>query len=480
MNKNLQTGIISVFFIAVILRLLFFTAQNTWNSEVIENKIIPMGTDQRGYHQLAIVLLGYGKLSFNPDLPPVVLRTPGYPLFISAIYLFLGQNTWLVILIQNFLDSLTAVIIFLTISLLFNSKTGLITGILYAIEPHMILYANTFYSDTLFVFFLSLFFYYLIKFIRQSEKKYLPVIFSALFLGISVLVKPAGAYLPYIVIIVLLFYFGKSLRAGLKFSVIFFLVYLFTISPWLIRNKIHYGEFFLSNSGEYNLLAINITPMEIPKRNKPQHVVERELRMEADSLMHAEGVNPVWNKEPNDYWEGLNLQQDFNKTKYWKKVALKYIKNEPVTFAKYYILGILHTLFNLGTSEFAENLNLVKEAKSVNLKSEPNLINLIKKFFTEKSLAEILLGFFIALYLFVVYSSLLIGLIKIVKSENRFLYLVPVLFALYFILIAGAGGLARFKMPAVPFYIGISAYGSISILESFRNITLPFIKKPKR
>lgn len=459
MSNNLKRNILFVFFIAILLRLLFFTAQNTWNSEVIEKKIIPMGTDQGGYHQLAVVLLDYGKLSFKPDLPPVVLRTPGYPIFISTFYLLFGQNPWVVILVQNFLDALSAVIIFLTISLVFNSKTGMTAGILYAIEPHLILYANTFYSDTLFVFFLSLFFYYFINSLRQPEKKSLHITFSAFFLGISVLVKPAGAYLPYLVIVVLLFYFRKSLKHGLKFSSVFFLVYLLTISPWLIRNKIHYGEFFLSNSGEYNLLAINITPMEIPRRGKPQHVVERELRIEADSLMFADGVKPFWDKEPNDYWEGLNLQQDFNKTKYWRKVALKYIKNEPVTFVKYYMLGILHTIFNLGTSEFAENLNLVKEAKSVNLKSEPNLINLIKKFFTEKSPAEILLGFFIALYLLIVYTSLLIGLIKIIKSEDRFLYLVPVLFALYFISIAGAGGLARFKMPAVPFYIGVSAFG---------------------
>ncbi len=477
MKNKLNRNLILIFISAFILRLIFFSVQNTWDDEIIENKIIPMGTDQRGYHQLAIVFLDYGKLSFKPELPPVVLRTPVYPLFISTIYFLFGQNPWIVILVQNFLDAITALLILQTITLLFNSKTGLIAGFLYAVEPHIILYANSFYSDTLFVFFLSLFFYFFIRFINTAEKKYSVIFLSALSLGIAVLVKPAGAYLVVLVFLTLMFYFRKKILSGLKFSGYFLLFYFLTISPWLVRNYIHYGEFFLSNSGEYNLLAINITPMEIPKRNKPQHIVERELRMEADSLMFADGVVPVWNNKPEDYWEGLTLQQDYNKTKYWKMVALKYIKNDPVTFLKYYALGILHTLFNLGTTEFAENLNLVKKAKSINLKSEPDLLNLIKKFFEEKSLAEIILGFFISVYLFIVYLSFLIGFIKIIKSENRFLYFIPALFALYFILIAGAGGLARFKMPAVPFYIGISAFGLIYVNENLKNISSKLLRK---
>ncbi len=438
---------------------------------------MPMGTDQRGYHQLATVLMEDGKLSFKPDLPPVVLRTPGYPLFISAVYLLFDKNPWIVILIQNFIDTATAVLVLLIFSLLINPKVGTIAGFLYSVEPHMILYANSFYSDTLFVFFLSLFFYFLIKFLIISKKKFITIFFSAFFLGISVLVKPAGAYLPYIVTLVLLIYYRKTFLSGLKFSIIFLICYFTAISPWLIRNYIHYGEIFLSNSGEYNLLAINITPMEIPKRNKPQHVVERELRAEADSMMVADGVSARWNYNPRDYWDGLNIQQDYNKTKYWKIVALKYIKQEPLLFAKFYLLGIFHTLFNLGTIEFAQSLNLVEQTKSVNLKSEPNLINLIKKFIAEKSAAELIVGFFVSVYILVVYISFFIGLLKIFRSENRFIYLVPVLFALYFIFIAGAGGLARFKMPAVPFYTGISALGLLQIYDSVVNIRSKLHKK---
>ncbi|BDQ02775.1 hypothetical protein [Ignavibacterium sp.] len=198
--------------------------------------------------------------------------------------------------------------------------------------------------------------------------------------------------------------------------------------------------------------------MEISKRNKPQHVVERELRNEADSLMLSEGVKPHWNKTPQDYWESLHLQQDYNKTRYWKKVALKYIMNDPVNFVKYYGLGIAHTLFNLATSDFSVNLGISK-GEYINLKAEPNLLNALKKFISGKSTGELLIGSFVILYLLFVYISFIIGFVKLAKSEKKSFLFIAVLFAFYFLLIAGAGGLARFKMPAVPFYIGISAYG---------------------
>jgi len=455
----MKKKILIIFFIAVSLRLIFFLIEAPWNIYILENKIIKMGTDQRGYHQLAINLMEHHEFTFKAGLPPIALRTPGYPLFIAIIYKIFGLHPWIVIVVQILLDSLTALIIFFSIRNLLNDKIGFIGALIYAVDPHLILHSNSYYSETLFLFFLALFLFHIILFYNSSNHKIKEIIYSGVFLGLATLVKPASAYLPLILSIFLLLSLRKKFWERLRYSILILLAYLLIISPWLIRNQITYGSLFLSNSGEYNLLAINITPMEIPKRKLPQHVVEYQLRAEADSLMLAEGKVPFYNNKPNDYWEELTIQIDYNKTEYWKRIAIKYIKKEPLEFLKFYVIGITHSLFNLGSKEFAYYLNFTQEPSSLNIKTEQNLFNLFKKFFSEKPLSEIFLGMIIFIYLLITYLCGIIGLAKTKEMENKTIPILLIIITTYFLLIAGAGGLARFKLPAIPFYVAFIGIG---------------------
>ncbi len=466
-----------IFSIALLLRILFFLFESPWDQNILENKIIKMGTDQRGYHQLAINLLETNELTFKKGLPPTTLRTPVYPLFIAIIYQIFGILPWVVIIFQILFDSITALIIYSSLKKLLNERIGMIGGIIYSLDPHLILHSNSYYSDTLFVFFLSVFLYFLISFLTKKNYNLRSIILMGLFLGLATLVKPASAYLPYIIFFFLLFFFKVKLINRIKYALFFLLLYFLTISPWLIRNQLIYGKPFLSNSGEYNLLAINITPMEIPKRKLPQHIVEYQLRAEADSLMMKEGKQPVFKGIPADYWEGITLQVDYNKTEYWKRVALKYIKEDLLSFVKYYTIGIIHSLFNLGSKEFAYFLNFTEKPSSINIKSEQNILRLFIRFFSEKSLPEILIGISISIYLFVIYLGGLFGLIQTKYQQNKNILVLLIVIAIYFLLIAGAGGLARFKLPAIPFYIASVSIGLNYLFDllqkKFSKKTLP-------
>lgn len=468
MGLLLDKNLIIIFVFALIFRLLYFTFETPWDESILYKKIIKMGTDQRGYHQLAVNLLEYNQLTFKEGTPPTALRTPAYPVFIASIYFIFGNQPWIVIFFQIFLDSLSAVIIFLTYKRLVGVKVGFVSGLIYAIDPHLILHSNSYYSETMFLFSLSLFLYFISSFFINANSKLRNLIFSAIFLGFSALIKPASAFLPYLITLYIFYIYKNRLTDGLKYSILFLFAYLIVISPWLIRNTIIYGKPFLSNSGEYNLLAINITPMEIPKRNLPQHIIEHQLRAEADSLMLKEGKLPMFNKKPSDYWEELTLQVDYNKTEFWKRIALNYIKNDPLSFFQYYFIGITHSLFNLGSKEFAYYLNFTEKPSTINIKTEQNFFRLIKKFFIEKSLIEILLGIFIALYFLVIYSSGIIGIIKIKSFKNKKVLILLLIISFYFLIVAGAGGLARFKLPAIPFYIVFVGIGISYLFEHWK------------
>ncbi len=462
MNKK----ILYVFALALSLRLIFFLIQGSWNQEMVHSEILLKGTDQFTYDRLAKNMIEYHIFSYKPDLPPVIIRTPGYPIYIAIIYFLFGYLPWLVLLGQIIIDSFSAALIFMTFSRGFGQKIGLISGILYAIQPHLILYSLSMYSDSIFVALLVLSLNFLSRYFFNDRSKILNLGFSALFLGLSALVKPAVLFVPFIVAVFLLINNRSNLFKGVKYSLVYAAVYIITISPWLVRNEIIYHTPLLSNSGEYNLLVLNIVPVEMETRNNSNNYeVDDNLRAEADSLMKAEGKLPFMKKVPQDYWDSLALQHDYNKTEYWQKVAVKYIKREPVLFTKHYFLGIINTFFNIGTTVFARNLHITEKPTAVDIKSETNFIDLVKDFFLKKELGSVVIGVIILFYMLCIYSCFLIGFLRLKTLPNKSFLIMCFVVAAYFILIAGAGGLARFKMPAIPFYIIFCSFGINYIWE---------------
>src|SRR5260370_15862238 len=61
-----------------------------------------MGGDGPGYHQIAVNLLQRHIFSAAqiPPYEPTTFRTPGYPLFLAAIYAFTNQSIWAVRIAQ--------------------------------------------------------------------------------------------------------------------------------------------------------------------------------------------------------------------------------------------------------------------------------------------------------------------------------------------------------------------------------------------
>jgi len=457
-----------IFSLAFTSRLLLFIVTEPWDDEVLNNVILVKGNDPLSYQQLAINIIEHQSFTYEEGLPPTVLRTPGYPLFISVIYKVFGYLPWLVLLIQIVIESLSGVFLYAIFSKSLGERTGFITGLLYALNPYLIIFSLSMYSDTIFVFFIIIAFLYFNKFSLDESGKLKNLILSSIFLGAANLIKPAAIAIILIIIGFLLLKYRSTLKKGLKYSLVFTIFFIITLSPWLIRNYIIFDNIVLSISGEYNLLVLNVAPMEMENRKQSQEVVIFSLLAEADTLMRKDGQVPLFNREPNNYWEEVSLQYDYNKAKYWRDLAVKYITKDPFSFIKHYSLGILHTFINLGTSVYSKYMGLEVGKEKLDMKSEPNILNLIQSFFTRKSISELFIAFFIVIYLLIVYSTFVVGLFQFMNCENKYLLYLSLVICIYFVLIAGTGGLARFKMPAIPFYIGFSAIGLNHCVKLFK------------
>ena len=467
-SKEIKVNLAIVFIIALSLRLALFLITNMWEPQVYNKIIIQPGNDPLTYHTTALEIMNF--FESGKTVEPNPLRTAGYPVFLAMIYSAFGTYPWIVLLVQIIIDSLSAVILLIIFSRYFNLRIALFAGLFYAFDPHLIIFSLSMYSDTLLVFFLILTFYFLSKyFLDQTRSRLNLIIFSAL-LGISTLIKPISQFVPLIILVFILIKYRASVKQAARHSVYFLTIFFLVLSPQLIHNYICFNRFFLTVAGDYNLLRMSVVPILSEKKDHRGGPIMITLLNEADSLMLEEGTyNDLTKQKYIESDSGMIIKDAQIKASYWRKLAFTYIKNDPVLFVKHYSLGILHTFFNLGTSIYSTYLGVpTKNNAKIDLKKEKSLSNLIMKFFNEKQPFEIVMGIFIFLYLLITYFTLVNGLFQFNGSDKKiFLFLCFSLF-MYFILIAGSGGLARFRLPAIPFYLIFSAVGLDHLIKMFK------------
>jgi hypothetical protein len=116
-----------------------------------------------------------------------------------------------------------------------------------------------------------------------------------------------------------------------------------------------------------------------------------------------------------------------------------------------------HIFFSLDTKNFLDVFGI--PADPFEIKGYSNIIELVKAFIKIKGIAGILIGSVILLYLCVSYIGAGVGLIVSWRLYSKPALLLILVLALYFVVLTGPGGLARFKMPSVPFYLAFSGIG---------------------
>ena len=444
-----------VFLLCFLIRLFFFLAVKPWIPQVVDQAIIQ--ADAREYHQLAINLVEHREFASNGQ--QCAIRTPIYPLFVALHYAILGRHPWVVLLTQVFMSTASCVLLYLMARRFLSDQAALFACILFALDPFFILYSVFLFSDILFVFFCLVAAYFFSVAISKEfgGNTTVYVLISAVFFGLATLTKPLLQYIPFAIIGFLLICLKSGLNRAVKLSLVFAAGFLVTISPWLIRNAVTFGAFSLSTSGAYNLLILYVTPMEMERREQPYTIVEENLYQEAKELMKQEGLIP-------------DQLHDFEKAKYWKRVALQYVAKYPFLFVKQYTLGIFRSFTNLVTRGYADLLQL--RSTPFNIRANPNVFNLLKQWLNQKTKSEILLGVFIGLYLLISYICLILGLFIGWYNHGKVYLSFCLIMVLYFMLITGTAGLARFKMPAIPFYLNFAGIGLAFIVAKMKDKVL--------
>jgi len=398
--------------------------------------------DALQYHISAKQLVNQGKF-LVPDSEVDVFRTPGYPIFIYCIYKIWGIKPYIVLFMQIFINLASVYVLYSIVRILFNNKVGIISALLFNFEPDHLYYTFSLLTETPFVFIILSASLSLVYYLKRDKLVYLIV--TSLLTGIATLIRPIAVYFPLILVLIIGFYQIHYKKSGfsktIKRIVTLIFTYVLTISPWLIRNFSLYGYPGLTSLSGQRLLYYDVA--YTIKRTEKRSI--DKIRGELDSLVTSRS-------------DQTRLGNPFYKSKVKKEVALDYLKQHKFDYFKTQLLGMINIYSSMEYKAIVQRF-LRKQVIPINIeyKSYDKFSVDLGRF---KSLPPylIIVGFFYTILLIFYYATALGGLILLIKDKEYFLTFSIMGVILYFTILTGVVGVARFRLPISPFYIIFSGY----------------------
>ncbi|MFC1700108.1 glycosyltransferase family 39 protein [Patescibacteria group bacterium] len=190
------------------------------------------------------------------SIEPSAYRPVGYPLFIALIYLITGTNSYIFVLISQYLLHLISILLFFNISKrVVGEKLSSLAVILYTLNAPLIFVSNSFLSESLAQFLLLVIIYSTLMSLKKEERSF-PIL-GGICGGLLVLVRPI-----YIVYIPLLFILAgyesvRNKKLNKKITTIAITSFLVCTS-WIVRNSLLAGQFTsIATNGGINMLLGN-------------------------------------------------------------------------------------------------------------------------------------------------------------------------------------------------------------------------------
>ncbi len=262
-------------------------------------------------------------------------RAPFYPFFISLIYRIFGDHAIYLQFAQSLLFAATCLITYLIGCRLFSYRTGLIAGVLCALNPVLLRYVPDFHLEILFTFLVTLM---LLMTVHYYEKS---TISNALKLGVAAgftaLTKAVFVIYP---LIFLIYWFlrKRSARVGASGSstanlvpaLLVFVSMGIVIVPWSIRNyRVTGGHLVLISSGFSDAFLRGYV------FSKPEYAT-----LKLPPYTYAEN-------ESNNYFRRLCVEQgtiweknDLETDKILNQEAKRRFLANPLEFVKKFITGL--------------------------------------------------------------------------------------------------------------------------------------------
>lgn len=211
-----------------------------------------------------------GKEMFTKWHFPSSFRTPVFPAFVGFLETLLGLNISQFVLIQIALALANIYMLGRLVSYFAAAKWQLFAMIVFSLDLVTIQVANYVLSETLFSFLLLLSLNLMLamcysnsdhfKNSQSNKRLYALSVMTGLSLGLFALCRPVGQFLPFLLLLWLLFFKQQVFKQEQQtkkqvywMSVIILLGSLAVMHAWKLNNLINKGHYFVSATTSYNM-----------------------------------------------------------------------------------------------------------------------------------------------------------------------------------------------------------------------------------
>ena len=415
--------------------------------------------DSIGYYHLAENLRQHGVFS-RCERPPLILDnviTPVYPFFLAMLLSLARGSLWIIPVAQGIINSLAAALVFKMGERLFSRRAGFIAGICYALDPSALVHTFSMLTESLFTFLFLLANFFLVKYIQKNSFKNL--VSAAALLGLATLCRPVGLYYSVVVGIILLCAAAAAFPARVKNVTLYVLLFMLTLSPWLIRNKLTFGVANLTSIQGNNLLLMNVAYLKAAQEGITFAAAERQLEAEADSLLLAQGISTEKLKlEYHGKPYGYQIN-DPQQARVYQKLAVEKIMASPLLYLRIHLTGIIPSLLDASVRDIYHFRG--EERPLLGLRSlfvTGGIKPVLEKLRRQLDAGYLFLFLLNLGWLAIHYVLILFTFYKLIKGKNfvsMSLLLAP---AIYLLFVTAPQGSERFRFPAMPYLYMLSGF----------------------
>lgn len=218
--------------------------------------------DVRAYVALAKNMLTHGSFISQNEITPESWYTPGYPAFLAGFWY--AAHSWIpAIVVQHVLAAGSAVLVYVIGKSFFTEKIGFTAALVFALEPTSLYLSSFLWSETLFLFLFLLFLYFFLQFLFSPEWPNVQTyaVLAGVFLAAATYVRQIAFLIP----LALIFFMAMigfiappyATRRRMYGFVLFLVMSMGLVTPWMARNKILFDSWSLGASSSVTLYFID-------------------------------------------------------------------------------------------------------------------------------------------------------------------------------------------------------------------------------
>lgn len=349
---------------------------------------------------------------------PEMFRTPAYPLLLSAGDVMRNPVSFALVVQSLMMAGIIALTFSIAHRLLRDERLAGVCALVVALEPTTMTWSMRVMPETALTLCLVAFAYFALQALETPHPKW--VIAAAIAICAAAYVKPIAYPLVFIIVI------ASFIRP--RIALIFLLTCIALLAPWIVRNhRAGYSGFSTLAARAVYLSAGGSVIAQ--REHRPYEEVREQLQQRAD----VRGPTA----DPRSY----------------EREGMAVVASDPVGYAKTHIKGVLRTMFDPGATEYLRMFGIYFEGGRAKLASGG----------VRGAARTYPLAFWSSIALAVILAPLvilpLVGAMRVraIRAPGVAFLLLAIVAA--YLLFAGGGvpGYSRFRAPAVPFLVVMSA-----------------------